>query len=230
MTNETSQSPTPPASRPQPWWQDPIPFVGVTLVLSVLLLLAAAVTGLDRGRVVKNMADPLFARGLITYLFAVTTIGTAAVLSLAGLMGIEDSRFQHGKEILSLLLGVFGAIVGFYFGSGLQAAGASGHLHVTPPLLSEASIVGGARVQVTASVSNGKGPYSFILTTDEGSLEDDTPRPVRADGWIIEDIATPILGVRKVVTVTLRVTDAGGETVTTRSQLTVIPPGSGPGG
>ena len=58
------------------------------------------------------MADPEIARGLITLLFAIVTIGTALVLVVSALISLDDStsekQFQHGKEMFSLLLGVFG--------------------------------------------------------------------------------------------------------------------------
>ena len=52
------------------------------LVGSVIALIAAAVLGLDRG-VLQNMANPEYARGLITFLFAVVTIGSALLLIVA---------------------------------------------------------------------------------------------------------------------------------------------------
>ena len=96
----------------------PIPLTVMLILLGVTLLIAASVLGLDNGQVLPSMASHQFARGLITYLFAVTTIGTSVVLVMGALMKeIDEQAFQRGKEVLGLLLGVFGTIVGFYFGS-----------------------------------------------------------------------------------------------------------------
>src|SRR5215510_8659692 len=84
---------------------NPIPFTVLLILTSVLLLIGANVIGLDSGKVLTRMGEHEFARGLITYLFAVTTIGTAVVLLLSALMGklVVDEAFQRGKEILALL-------------------------------------------------------------------------------------------------------------------------------
>jgi hypothetical protein len=127
------------------------------IVLSVIALIGAAVLGFDRG-VLNSMARPEAARGLITYLFAVVTIGTAVVLVLSALVGtneaIDDKRFQRGKEVLALMLGLFGTIVGFYFASSAPSLGGEAAilrlsaLDVTPRV-----IEAGGKVTVRAVVS-----------------------------------------------------------------------------
>jgi hypothetical protein len=72
-----------------------------------------------------SLAKPDTARGLITFLFAVTTVGIAVIVVLAVFLGSGsdqelDARFQRGKDILTILIGVFGAILGFYFGTAQQ--------------------------------------------------------------------------------------------------------------
>src|SRR5215469_14812184 len=95
---------------------NPVVALTIVLVLSVIALIGAAVLGLDKG-VLLSMGQRDFARGLITYLFAVVTIGTAAILVLDALTAPVqvqypqgDQRFEHGKEILTLRLGIFGTI------------------------------------------------------------------------------------------------------------------------
>ena len=70
------------------------------------------------------------ARGLITFLFAVGTVGISVIIVLAAFLGNGPKeelaeRFQRGKDVLTILIGVFGAILGFYFGTEnrLQNAG-----------------------------------------------------------------------------------------------------------
>ena len=68
------------------------------------------------------------ARGLITFLFAVATVGIALIIVLAiflstGTPEEVKERFQMGKDVLAVLIGVFGTIIGFYFGSQLAQPG-----------------------------------------------------------------------------------------------------------
>jgi hypothetical protein len=67
-----------------------------------------------------NITDIAFARGLITLLFSVGTIAIAVVLTFAALFQTDadaKDRFARGKEVLTILIGILGTIVGFYFGS-----------------------------------------------------------------------------------------------------------------
>jgi hypothetical protein len=174
----------------------PITMTVMVLLIGVTLLVAANVIGWDRGRVLTHMGGREFARGLITYLFAVTTMGTAVVLVLAALMGeIGDQAYQRGKEILALLLGVFGTIVGFYFGSESRTAatGANGGapaavLSVSPPLLAETRVAAGGSVNLTALVSGGVPPYRFSAGVFPGPRAEGV---ARNGGWIVVDVPAP---------------------------------------
>lgn len=193
----------------------PITMTVMILLIGVTLLVAANVIGWDRGRVLTHMGGREFARGLITYLFAVTTIGTSVVLVLAALMGeIGDRAYQRGKEILALLLGIFGTIVGFYFGAearppgnnGNSAAPAAATLSVSPPLLGETRVAAGGSVNLTALVSGGTPPYRFSAGVFPGPRAEGV---ARNGGWIVVDVATPpaLAGKQRLV---LDVSDAMG--------------------
>lgn len=69
----------------------------------------------------KDMADPATARGLITFLFAFGTISIALLIAAASYW-VSDSeqlkaRFGYAKDILMVLIGILGTIIGFYFGT-----------------------------------------------------------------------------------------------------------------
>ena len=186
----------------------PIVVVALLIVLSVIALIAAAVLGVDKG-VLRSMGTTQYARGLITYLFAVVTIGTAVVIILAGLMGPDnpetEKRFQRGKEILSLLLGVFGTIVGYYFGAdaGTQRALI---LQVSP--IHVAPMAGKpGYVTVEAFVAAGSPPYSYGLGVDSGAIP--ANKPVPEDGWIVAQFQIGSAA----GTLRLVVQDAAGQTV-----------------
>lgn len=90
------------------------------ITLISLGLIIAAVVGINKD-FLRLLAGPEFARGLITFLFAVATVGLAVMLVVNSFLsnaGGEQlaERFRQGKDILTVLIGVFGTIVGFYFG------------------------------------------------------------------------------------------------------------------
>jgi hypothetical protein len=203
----------------------PVVAIALIILAGVFILIGAAIFGLDKG-VLGNMAKHEYARGLITYLFSVVTIGTAVVLvvySLTSAPGDKiDERFQRGKEILSLLLGVFGAIVGFYFGSAIEGAERAGaaSLRLTPPLLSQALVVGGQHVTVTAAVSGGVPPYRYQIKLGDKMIAEQ--QPVKEGGWIVQDQETPSVKTDTVMSVHLTVVDATGTTLSTGAQLQIL--------
>src|SRR5437870_1757919 len=86
-----------------------------------LALLAVILWGLSGNRgFLASLSDRTVAQGLITFLITVTTIGLAIILAISTIVsdGGEDAdkRFDRGKQVLSVLIGLLGTIVGFYFG------------------------------------------------------------------------------------------------------------------
>jgi hypothetical protein len=206
---------------------NPIVFIAVLMVLSVIVLIGSAVVGVDKV-VLSGMARSEFARGLITYLFAVVTIGTAVVLVLAALLStgddVSEKRFQHGKEILSLLLGLFGTMVGFYFGAETAKTPKeeAAVLRMSSPDVSpQVSEVGG-RITVRAVVSGGTPPYRFGIGF---SLDDLQPQdPVSATGWIVKEVPVPPKGrAGDMLVVRVVVIDASARRIDQASQVQLKP-------
>jgi hypothetical protein len=97
-----------------PW----APVTSVFVVITAMYFVADLITGSGRK---FDIRDIEYARGFITVLFGVGTIGIALILILSAVFLTDErakERFDRGKEILSLLLGIFGTIVGFYYGAG----------------------------------------------------------------------------------------------------------------
>ena len=66
----------------------------------------------------EQLSRPDVARGLITLLFAMGTIWIA--IQLAGRVAsnaLTDRQYARGKDVLTILVGLFGTIIGYYFGS-----------------------------------------------------------------------------------------------------------------
>ena len=177
------------------------------LVFSLIALVGAAVLGIDKG-VLKAMGDKDYARGLITYLFAVVTIGTAAILGLSALtLPVSKEQFSEAKEILSLMLGIFGAIVGYYFGSESTKAGRSQPLSISAIRAQTDGSTNDKPILVQATVQGGTAPYSYGLAVD--ALVEPTAF-VPPDGWISGEIKPSDVGTKSTVHVVVK--DAAGST------------------
>lgn len=66
------------------------------------------------------MAQVNQARGLITFLFAFATIAILVLVAITTFWMPKDEvqlRFEKAKDLLTILIGVMGTILGFYFGT-----------------------------------------------------------------------------------------------------------------
>lgn len=90
-------------------------FIGVVILFILYIVFS-------RGTVLKELRDVAYARGLITFIFSLGTIGIGVILTIAALEKGQDAgaAFTRGKEIFTILVGILGTIVGFYFGSSLE--------------------------------------------------------------------------------------------------------------
>jgi hypothetical protein len=195
---------------------NPVPLVSLAMLLGVMFLLVMAIFGWDRGHVLFTMAQPDFARGLITYLFTIVTIGTAVVLIISGLTVGNKEQFDRGKEILGLLLGVFGTMVGFYFGS--EVSHVKAKLTLVPPILSASEIVSGEKLQVTALVQGGSPPYRMGITQGDSPPTSYDQAP-RGDGWILTSINASDVNTDTTMTLWIGIQDGAGDIVTTKSNF-----------
>jgi hypothetical protein len=204
---------------------NPVVALAGIIVLSVLFLIFCAIFGLDKG-VLQNMSKTDYARGLITYLVAVVTIGTAVVLVVSALTSGADDRhkeqFQRGKEVLSLLLGVFGTIVGFYFGAEV-AKGAEESLRIIPIHLSSDTVAPNTKFKLTTVVAGGQPPVQ--IGGGLGQAPRKTTSPVGEGGWIETEITAPSLtdNKEKTIRLELRVSDTHGHMGQQSTKITIKP-------
>lgn len=191
---------------------NPIVIISLLILFAVFVLIGAAIVGYDKG-VLVGMARVEFARGLITYLFAVVTIGTAVVLVVSALTGTESDahkeRFQRGKEILSLLLGVFGTIVGFYFGSEVaRGQNQVSVIQVAPLHLSAQSGTAGSSINIDTFLSGGVPPYRVGIGFDAEEVQ--LSEKVDSSGWFSKAVSLPKVSADQAVTIHVVVEDAEG--------------------
>ncbi len=131
---------------------------------------------------ITSIAAPEQARGLITFLFSFSTVAIFLIIVICIFFYSPSElkeRIDHAKDILSLIIGIFGTILGFYFGSlsntdrpperQLYIA----NVHATPAIASP-----GTTVTITASPLGGTRPYTYDFsavdpTGSAGLLKDD---------------------------------------------------------
>lgn len=189
-----------------------------------LALLAVILWGLSGNRgFLASLSDRTVAQGLITFLITVTTIGLAIILAISTIVsdGGEDAdkRFDRGKQVLSVLIGLLGTIVGFYFGSSTDnkaaiAATQSQTLAIAPAAISNSQPKKGEKFTISSFVSGGKPPYVYSITFDSSLLSaiKDAKSP---DGIIKQEVAAPdTLPADAEVKYQITVTDSENKTAT----------------
>jgi hypothetical protein len=187
------------------------------LGIAVLVLIAIGVNS-EKGRFLDSLADKEVARGLITFLIAITTVGIALILAIAIISGngISPDQFDRGKQVLTVLIGVLGTIVGFYFGSsGSQSGGAQpGRPKITTTILPDGSVdkAYSNTLQATGGTSPLKWsvtpnlPAGLMLNTDTGTLSG-TPTTVSSKTvytFTVTDSALPALSTTAALTLEVK--------------------------
>ncbi len=167
-----------------------LPLVGAWLAVAAIGILGIGIVGLlvwglfAKNSIVRELASVDYARGVITFIFAVGTIGIALLLTLGALLGSHTlDVFAKAKEVLTVLIGVFGTILGFYFGT--STGEASHKLSISSPAI-EAS-ADGKTLTMLAYVSGGDSPFIYDINFDKNALPSIQAK-ASADGWIREVI------------------------------------------
>ena len=92
-----------------------VAFVSALLLLLIWWVLTHI--GTASGQI--NLGD-INTRGLLAFLFGLTTVGIIIIVVVAIFFESGettlDQRFQRGKDILTILIGLLGVILGYYFG------------------------------------------------------------------------------------------------------------------
>lgn len=160
--------------------------------------------------IVEGLSESKTARGLITFIFAIGTMGIALLVCLRGLVGSGEpakESFYRAKEVLTILVGILGTIVGFYFGSAPEERPAE--LTVAAPILSAHEVQSQDEVLFTTFVSGGKSPYRYTITFPQ--LNDLVIEGLAdRSGWIRKKFSAPVVATDMRLVYRLEIEDAGG--------------------
>lgn len=180
--------------------------IGIALLFITLVVVGVA----TRAPILNELRDPSYARGLITFLISIGTIALAFIIIVQALLGAgspddQDGRFRRAREVFSVLMGVLGTIVGFYFGS---AEKEGVNLEIGGPEVIE---LGGGERRVAAHVFGGTAPYHYEISFSDKQL----PKIEKnsENGWIVERFKTS-----GEPTVTVEVSDKKGRKASATSK------------
>ncbi len=96
-----------------------------TILLTVfgLVVAVALASGTFHPAFLDSLAAEGTARGLITFLFSMSTIAIIILAAVAVFWVNQEElkdRFGYAKDLVTVLIGVLGTIMGFYFGSAVK--------------------------------------------------------------------------------------------------------------
>ncbi|PSR52631.1 hypothetical protein AHMF7605_03370 [Adhaeribacter arboris] len=199
-------------------WFSPIVITAVFLIISVVILIGATLFGFNKGDILGQLKNGEYARGLITYLFSIGTIGSFVVLILAALVGKgskeeREDRFKNAKDVFSLLIGIFGSIIGFYFGSIIaEKEIAAPQIVVAEPIVERTDPL---NFTIMSHISGGVPPYFYYI-----KVKNNDSMPIkRTKEWIREDILKTMLKSDSVFQITLSVFDTKGDSIVVQKEV-----------
>jgi hypothetical protein len=168
--------------------------IGIFLSLFALAVFITLAVGLSNSSFFSSLAQVDQARGLITLLVAVCAVAVILLTAINifwGNTATFEERFKAAKDLVTLVVGVLGTILGFYFGT------LSGERLLQLGFDSPASysvVAAGSTVNVSATARNGSSPYNYdLLVVDaEGKLVSKTADNKQSDNSLIrEDVKAP---------------------------------------
>jgi len=140
------------------WWENTssiFSILGAITLATLIIIFGSSSIHSNSPGIFEQLSQIDTARGVITFLIAFTTVGIAIILALSTVVLADspenEKRFDRGKQVLTVLIGVLGTIVGFYFASGNKSSGEGSKPAITSTSLPN-GIVGskyGAQITVT---------------------------------------------------------------------------------
>jgi heme/copper-type cytochrome/quinol oxidase subunit 2 len=144
------------------------------LIIGVSIALVYAI--INGVKDVKELADLDTARGLITFVITLGTVTIAIMLTLTAVLVRDfDKRISVGKEVLTVLVGVLGTIVGFYYGAATKKdtgiTTQASQVSVAPVKTPE-EVKSGDKVTISTKLTGGVAPYSYSIKFTPDTIQE----------------------------------------------------------
>ena len=155
------------------------------VILGILIAIIFATVSSSGGEFLLKLKDIETARGLITFLVVVTPISIALILSVYVMASNEDivaikERFTYAKDVLAILVGILGTVLGFYYGALNKGDEQTFSI--------DAQFPGN---QIIAHISGATPPYRYKIIFP-GEQSKNASQKVSKDGWITEALPSTL--------------------------------------
>lgn len=149
----------------------------IVFYLMLVLIVGILVALVGNAPILSRLSDTNFARGVITFIIVVGTLGLAFVMVYQSFFSTSasDDGFRRAREVFAGFMGVLGTIVGFYFGSAEK-----------PSAALELSAVRITESRLATYVSGGVRPYKYFIRSS--ATEFPEIKGSSEDGWILEQL------------------------------------------
>ena len=209
----------------------PESLIGASLLVLGMFGIGIIAYAIFFGDFLIRVKDVNVARGLITFLVALSAVIIAIIVTLYAIVSTDkellEKKFGFGKEIFTAFVGILGTIIGFYF-----ATDHNGDSKTEPPPqflsfdLSEAHP--GDKVKFTTLMYTGKPPFKWVISSKPEGIRGAGFDP---DGYIEAQLPIPAELPGEEYAIKLTVTDSEENKVAEpEGKLTVIgkkPPSGG---
>jgi hypothetical protein len=233
----------------QRWRQEPLPGggfsleklmqivvdngIGLFLSLFAVAVFISLAYGLSNTTFFGSLSHVDQARGLITFLVAVCAVAVIMLTAIQIFWGGQSTaitfkdRYRAAKDLVTLVVGILGTILGFYFGSFNGERILS--LSIDDPK-SYSSVMVGNDVELKATARSGTPPFQYdVLLIDEAGKVTRRIDNARSDnGSIVAKVAGPETPGKHTVVVLMR--DGKGLQTRESIELIVGPPAGGAAG
>jgi hypothetical protein len=169
--------------------------IGIFLSFFAVAVFLVLAVGMSNSSFFSSLAQVDQARGLITFLVAISAVAVILLTAINIFWGNTQAefkeRFTAAKDLVTLVVGVLGTILGFYFGSV-----SSDHLlqlSFDKPG-SYSSVSAGSNIPVTATAKNGVSPFNFdllVLDAQGNLISKDAENKQSDKAFISQDIKAP---------------------------------------
>lgn len=191
----------------------PESLIGATLLILGLAGLGMIAYAIFFGDFLVRVKDVNVARGLITFLVALSAVIIAMIVTLYAIVSTDkellEKKFGFGKEIFTAFVGILGTIIGFYF-----ATDRSGEHRAEAPIpflsLDRSEVSAGDVIRFTSLIYTGKPPFNWTVSSTPDGIAATGADP---DGYIEAPLAIPVALPKGDYTVRLKVVDDAGNEV-----------------